>query len=79
MAFILTVSLYATAEIKRDIKYGEADMVPLLMDAYNVDGQGEFPTIVYVHGGGFVGGDKKGLPKPLLDLLSHAGFSEDLC
>ena len=75
IVLILAASLYAVAEEKKDIKYGEADNVPLLMDAYILDGPGPFPTIVYVHGGGFTGGDKKGLPKPLYELLSQKGFN----
>jgi alpha-L-fucosidase 2 len=31
--------------------------------------------VIYVHGGGFTGGDKKSVPKPLLDLLPPAGFN----
>src|SRR5437773_11318000 len=74
IVLILTVSLYPAAETKQDIQYGMADNVPLLLDAYILDGPGPFPTIVYVHGGGFVGGDKKGTPK-IYDVLSQAGFN----
>src|SRR4051794_929319 len=65
----------SATEVKKDIEYGKLEYVPLLMDAYVLDGPGPFPTIVYVHGGGFVAGDKKSLPKPLFDLLQSAGFN----
>jgi acetyl esterase len=71
----LAASTFAIGEEKMNIQYGEADNVPLLMDAYILDGKGPFPTIVYVHGGGFVTGDKKGLPKPMFDRLCQAGFN----
>src|SRR5215471_10625769 len=76
LAFLMSITLACSAaEVKKDIEYGKVDYVPLLMDAYVLDGQGPFPTIVYVHGGGFVSGDKKNLPKPLFDLLQSAGFN----
>lgn len=63
------------AETKIDIEYGIADGVSLRLDAYILDGQGPFPSIIFVHGGGFTGGDKKSNPKPLFDLLTQAGFN----
>ena len=72
---VLVLSACAKAVVKRDIEYGRADHVPLLLDAYILDSPGSFATVIYVHGGGFTGGDKKGVPKPLLDLLVQAGFN----
>jgi alpha-L-fucosidase 2 len=75
IVLMLATLACSAAEVKKDIQYGKVGYVPLLMDAYILDGQGPFPTIVYVHGGGFVAGDKKSLPKPLFDLLQSAGFN----
>ena len=38
-------------------------------------GRGPFPTMIYVHGGGFTRGDKRDLPKPLFDDFTKAGFN----
>src|SRR6476660_3528674 len=73
LGLVLCVS--AQAEATSDIEYGRADGVSLRLDAYLHEGYGPFPSIVFVHGGGFTGGDKKQNPKPLFDLLTQAGFN----
>ncbi len=60
----LLVFSTSKAEVKKDIEYGGADHIPLLLDAYILDSPGSFPAVIYVHGGGFTGEDKKGVPKP---------------
>ena len=48
-----------TVDVRKDVQYGEADGVPLLMDVYEPAGQsGPLPAIVVIHGGGFYSGDK---------------------
>ena len=63
------------ADLKTDIEYGRADDQSLLMDAWVPDGPGPFPAIIWVHGGGFVAGDKAPYPKSLLDPFVHAGYA----
>jgi acetyl esterase/lipase len=47
----------------RDIKYGEAPGKANLLDIYvPEDAQGALPLIVWIHGGGWEGGDKGGCP-----------------
>jgi acetyl esterase/lipase len=47
----------------RDIKYGEAPGKTNLLDIYvPEDAQGSLPLIVWIHGGGWEGGDKGGCP-----------------
>ncbi|HXW13744.1 MAG TPA: alpha/beta hydrolase, partial [Terriglobia bacterium] len=75
VVLLLMISTCANAEVKKDVEYGRADGVPLLLDAYLLDGQGPFPTMIYVHGGGFTRGDKRDLPKPLFEDFSRAGFN----
>jgi acetyl esterase len=75
LTLVLTLGVSAQADTKIDIEYGRADGVSLRLDAYLQDGQGPFPSIVFVHGGGFTGGDKNSNPKPLFDLLTQAGFN----
>ena len=72
---LLMVSTCAMAQVRKDIEYGRADGVALLLDAYLLDGTGPFPTMIYVHGGGFTRGDKRDLPKPLFDDFTKAGFN----
>jgi acetyl esterase/lipase len=59
-----------TVEIEKDVQYGTADGVPLLMDVYGPAGRrGPLPAIVVVHGGGFYSGDKS---DPSVTRVSHA-------
>jgi acetyl esterase/lipase len=48
------------SDIKRDIVYCTVNEVPLMLDMYSPlgKGNGPFPAAVYVHGGGWTGGDK---------------------
>lgn len=50
--------------IYRDVAYGdhERDVV----DLYQADSEGPTPVYVYIHGGGFRGGDKAGISQVLL-------------
>jgi acetyl esterase len=72
---ILTFPLRLLGRTLTDVEFGRPQGVSLTMDGAILDGPGPFPTIVFVHGGGFSGGDKKGYPKPLFELLTQAGFS----
>ena len=46
-------------EFVRGITFGEADGQPLLLDlAQPKDGAGQFPALVFVHGGGWAAGDR---------------------
>ncbi len=75
LLILLIISTCAMAEVRKDVEYGRADGVPLLLDAYLLDGRGPYPTMIYVHGGGFTRGDKRDLPKPLFDDFTKAGFN----
>jgi acetyl esterase len=55
-----------------DVKYGPADRN--VLDFYQADSDQPTPLVVYIHGGGFVGGDKRGNLGMLPDLLD-AGIS----
>lgn len=58
---------------QRDIRYGKAEEA--LLDVYlppGKVGQGR-PTIVWIHGGGFVGGDRKDVA-PYLKILAGRGY-----
>jgi alpha-L-fucosidase 2 len=75
LALLLVIGSSLFGETKTDIEYGRADGVPLRLDAYLLDGKGSFPSILFVHGGGFAGGDKKPNPKTLFGLVTQAGFN----
>ncbi len=47
------------AATKYDIQYGEAGGEKLLLDAHVPTGEGKFPVVLIVHGGGWMGGDKE--------------------
>jgi pectinesterase len=47
------------AATKYDIAYGEANGEKLLLDAHVPAGDGKFPVVLIVHGGGWMGGDKE--------------------
>ncbi|HTL71755.1 MAG TPA: pectinesterase family protein [bacterium] len=48
-----------TAATKYDIEYGEAGGQKLLLDAHVPAGEGKFPVVLIVHGGGWMAGDKE--------------------
>jgi acetyl esterase/lipase len=52
------------AEVRRDVVYGEAGGETLRLDVATPDGQGPFPVVILVHGGGWSSGDKAGTEKP---------------
>jgi acetyl esterase len=79
--FVLTLVLLlfaglARAESRTDIEYAQAGGESLKLDAFVPEGDGPFPTVIIVHGGGWRGGDKQfaGV-KPLFEPLSKAGFA----
>jgi alpha-L-fucosidase 2 len=59
-----------------DIKYGNASGEELLLDIHVPDGVGSFPCVIYIHGGGWTGGDKANPDdSPALEMLTKAGFT----
>jgi alpha-L-fucosidase 2 len=61
--------------MRPDIEYGRAGGQSLLMDAYFPEGQGPFPAIVLVHGGAWVGGDRRLNVQPLFKPLTDSGYA----
>jgi acetyl esterase len=56
-----------------DVSYGPADRN--VFDFYRADSRDPTPLIVYIHGGGFVGGDKNSLNQRLSASALERGFS----
>ena len=59
----------------RDIEYERVNGEPLKLDAAVPRGAGPFPAVIIVHGGAWVGGDRRVDVQPLFEPLSDAGFA----
>jgi acetyl esterase len=78
VALILTVATPAQAQssgvrVRRDIRYGTAGGVDLLLDAYVPPGEGPHPAMIVVPGGKWVTGDKSNKPQ-VAQFLAEQGF-----
>lgn len=61
---------------QNNIEYGQAAGEKLLLDVHVPDGEGPYPVAIYVHGGGWTGGDKANPDDaPVLQMLTKAGFA----
>jgi len=56
-----------------DVKYGEHERHAI--DLYLVESEQPTPLVIYIHGGGFVGGDKRGVSGGLVRSMQKAGIS----
>lgn len=63
------------AELKTDIEYSRVDNVSLRLDASIPQGVKNAPAAIIVHGGGWVGGNRRIDVAPLFEPLSDAGFA----
>jgi alpha-L-fucosidase 2 len=62
--------------MRSNVEYGQASGEKLLLDVCQPKGNGPFPVAIYVHGGGWTGGDKANPDDaPVLDLLTEARFT----
>ncbi len=71
---------YRSDRLKKDLVYGSYEdrqgrPGELKMDAWIPDGEGPFPAVVLVHGGGWEAGDKVTYLTPLFAPLSEAGLA----
>jgi acetyl esterase/lipase len=60
---------------KRDVVYARRGGNALLLDAYLLGGPDSHPAVVFVHGGGFVAGDKAPCPSYILAPYLEHGYS----
>jgi len=58
-----------------DVEYGSPGGVAVKLDAYLVKGEKPAAVLVFIHGGGWRGGDKKDIPVFLKRTLPDAGIS----
>ncbi|MFB3920544.1 MAG: alpha/beta hydrolase fold domain-containing protein [Terriglobia bacterium] len=59
----------------KDLVYSRPGGRDLLLDAYVPEGEGPFPAVVIVHGGGWEAGDKITYVSPVFPPLAQAGFT----
>jgi len=74
-ACLLISSAVWAAEERNDIEFARPGGVPLTLDASIPKGKGPFPTVIVVHGGGWQNGTKRSYEKPVLPVLTEAGFA----
>lgn len=58
-----------------DVEYARPDGVPLQIDIETPDGAGPFPIVVFVHGGDFKAGNRKGTNRGVVQALKDAGIA----
>ena len=56
-----------------DVKYGDHERH--VIDLYLAESNQPTPLVIYIHGGGFVGGDKRGVSGNLVQAMHEAGIS----
>lgn len=56
---VITEARAQTPAVQRDVPYGSATGVDLLMDVYTPSGDGPFPAVIVIHGGGLEAGGKE--------------------
>ena len=61
--------------MRGNIEYGRADGHILELDAFLPAGRGPFPAVIVVHGGGWVGGDRRRNVEPLFRPVVEGGFA----
>lgn len=72
---ILLLALLAGAVETNDIEFAKPGGVSLTLDASVPEGKGPFPAVIVVHGGGWEAGTKRSYERPLLPVLTEAGFA----
>ena len=74
--FSLRESIKKIGNLQEDIVYKKVNNISLKLDVYTPDGEGPFPTVIFVHGGGLRGGKKSNSRMSSIgkDLI-HANYS----
>ena len=75
MFLFVTAWAAVGAETRNDIEFAKPGGVPLTLDASIPAGEGPFAAVIVVHGGGWEAGTKRSYEKPVLPVLTEAGFA----
>jgi acetyl esterase/lipase len=70
----LAPAVHPAVSLDRNIRYGQAGGVDLLMDAYLPSGPGPFAAVLVIHGGSWNSGDKADMAVPS-EGFADAGFA----
>lgn len=75
LAMLFLAATLAVAEDRNDVEFARPGGFPLTLDLHVPEGKGPFPTVIIVHGGGWVNGHKRTYVTPLFEPLTKAGFA----
>jgi enterochelin esterase family protein len=75
VAGLVLAVLSSAATVTNNIEYVKRPSGPLLLDAAVPDGQGPFPAVIIVHGGGFARGNKVTYVPPIFQPLTQGNFA----
>jgi alpha-L-fucosidase 2 len=75
LAFLFAAAICAGAESHHDLVYYARGVEPLKLDMVIPEGEGPFPAVVIVHGGGWTRGDKQSFVTPVFQPLTDAGYA----
>ncbi|MBM3739409.1 MAG: alpha/beta hydrolase, partial [Acidobacteria bacterium] len=75
LTLALACCSFAQGTWKTDIEFARPGGEPQTLDAWIPDGKGPFPTVIVVHGGGWVNGHKGMFVTPVFEPLKKAGFT----
>jgi acetyl esterase/lipase len=73
--FAAGVELPADVDTKLDVVYLESNGAAIALDAYLQKSAGPHPAAIFVHGGGYIGGDKHPCPHYILEPFLGHGYS----
>lgn len=77
LLLLAAICMAQAAEVKTllDVTYGNPGGAPVKLNAYLVKSDKPTPILIFIHGGGWREGDKKGVPRYLKDQLFDSGIS----
>ncbi len=73
LCFAHSITGFAIDPDRADVAYGNTPSMKL--DIYMPDGQGPFPVVMYIHGGGWWNGDKKYISEKIVKRYLGAGIA----
>ncbi len=75
LGLALAAVSFAAPLDRQNVEYGRPGGHALLLDLHIPDGEGPFPAVILIHGGGFDGGSKSTNCRPLFEPLANANFA----